>query len=290
MKINLNQILEENSNNKEFISFIKENQINEKILSTHYDLIQEYLISYHLCKKREDIAKCQQKVPGYRLKLVINSNQKITKVLTDCIHTINNLKEKEETDNFLIRHYPNKLLSLSLSQNFITTGKARLEVLNYSKEYLKLNTNDYPGLYLHGDTGVGKTYIFILLANKLIQKNYTVAFVIWSEFINEIKANFENNSDKFKKLEKLKNSDFLFIDDLGGESISTWERDELLFPILNARTLPLKTTFINSNYSLNELAQCYTLKRDKLEEVKVKRLIDRIKKLTKTIRLTNFKN
>lgn len=285
MKSNLNQILEENENNKEFINFINNNQINEKVFSENYDLFQEYFTSYNLCKKRENISKCQQKIPGYRLKLTINSNQKITAVLTDCLHRINNIGQKEVIDKFLIRHYDESLLSLSLSKDFIAVGRERLEVVNYLKETLKLK-NNHPGLYLYGDTGVGKTFIFILLANKLIQKKYTVAFISWPEFIIEIKKNFKNDNDNNKKIEQIKNSDFLFIDDLGGESISSWERDELLFSILNSRVLPLKTTFINSSYSINELAHSYRLQNNKIEEVKVKRLIERIKKLTVPIKLT----
>lgn len=285
MKNDLKQILKQNETNKEFINFINENKINEKTFNDNYDLFQDYLISYNLCKKRENLSKCQQKIPGYRLKLAFNTSQKITTILTDCLHRINNLGQKEIINNFLIRHYDDSLLSLSWSKNFIVAGKERQEIVNYLKETLK--QKNYRGLYLYGDPGVGKTFIFILLANKLIQKKHTVCFISWPEFIMEIKKSFKNGAnDMDKKIEQIKICDYLFIDDLGAESISSWERDEILFSILNARTLPLKTTFINSSYNLNDLMQCYRLQLNKIEEIKIKRLFERIKKLTNPIKLT----
>lgn len=284
MNNTLKQMLQQNENNKELSNFINDNQINEKSFNDNYELFQNYLTSYNLCKKRENIVKCQQEIPGYRLKLIINSNQKISTILTDCLHRINTLGQKEVINKFLIRHYDDSLLSLSWSKDFIAVGRERQEIVNYLKETLKLK--NYPGLYLYGDPGVGKTFIFILLANKLIQKKHTVCFISWPEFIMEIKKSFKNENDMNKKIEQIKICDFLFIDDLGSESISSWERDELLFSILNARILPLKTTFINSSYSLNDLAHCYRLQANKIEEIKIKRLIERIKKLTIPINLT----
>lgn len=283
MKNTLTQILKENENNKELISFITDKKITEKLYQQHFEIFQAYLNSYNLCKRKENISKCQQEIPGYRLKLFINNNQEISNVLTDCLHRINSLGQKEVIDKFLIRHYDDSLLSLSLSKDFIITGRDRQEIISYVKQ--TLNAKNYPGLYLYGESGLGKTFIFILIANKLIQKKNTVCFISWPEFIMEIKKSFKNNNDMDKKIEQIKTCDFLLIDDLGSESISSWERDELLFSILNARVLPLKTTFINSSYNLNELAQCYRLQRTKIEETKIKRLIERIKKLTIPIKL-----
>ncbi|MDQ7983220.1 MAG: DnaA/Hda family protein [Spiroplasma sp.] len=285
MAENLSQIIKTNENNKELTEFIATNKITNKLFNNYYQLFQDYLTSYNLCKKRENLNKCQQEIPGYRLKLIIN-NQKITTVLTDCLHRINNLDQKQVMNKFLIRHYDDSLLSLSWSKDFLVVGQERQEIVNYLKQTLKLKS--YPGLYLYGESQVGKTFIFILFANKLIQKKHTVCFISWPEFIIEIKKNFSNKTenDNNSKMEQMKNCDFLFIDDLGGESITAWERDELLFPILNARVLPLKTTFINSSYNINELMQCYRLQANKIETIKVKRLIERIKKLTKPIELT----
>ncbi len=284
MTENLSQLLKTNENNKEFTEFIEKNKITDKLLNDNYQLFETYLTSYNLCKKRENINKCQQKIPGYRLKLIINSNQQISTILTDCLHRINNLDQKQVMNKFLIRHYDDALLSLSWNKDFLVVGRERQEIVNYLKQTLK--AKNYPGLYLYGDSQVGKTFIFILLANKLIQKKHTVCFISWPEFIIEIKKNFNNENDNSNKIDQIKNCDFLFIDDLGSELVTAWERDELLFPILNARILPLKTTFINSSFSIDELTDCYSKQYNKIEETKVKRLIERIKKLTLPIKLT----
>lgn len=283
MQNNFNQFLIDNENNKELINFITDNKISEQLFNDYYDVFQEYLSSCNLCKKRENITKCQQKIPGYRWKLFMQNNQ-ISIVLTDCLHRINKLDQKEAIDKFLIRHYPDSLLSLSWTKDFKVIGRERLQIASYLKELLK--TKNYLGLFLHGETGTGKTFIFILIANKLIQKKHTVAFISWPQFVNEIKSNFENRAENTKKIEQVKTAEFLFIDDLGSESITPWERDELLFSILNARDLATNTTFINSSYNLNQLANSYNLSKSKIEEIKIKRLLERIKRLTIPINLT----
>lgn len=284
MTENLSQLVQTNENNKEFIEFIEKNKITDKLFNDNYQLFERYLTSYNLCKKRENITKCQQEIPGYRLKLIINSNQQINTILTDCLHRINNLDQKQVMNKFLIRHYDDALLSLSWNKDFLAIGHERQEIVIYLKQILK--TKNFPGLYLYGASQTGKTFIFILLANKLIQKKHTVCFISWPEFIIEIKKSFNNENENSNKINQIKNCDFLFIDDLGSESVTAWERDELLFPILNARILPLKTTFINSSFSIDELINCYSKQYNKIEEIKVKRLIERIKKLTLPIKLT----
>lgn len=282
MEHNLTQFLEEYENNKELITFITENQISEVLFNQYYQVFQDYLNSSNLCKRRENIEKCQQAIPGYRWKLFM-SNGQITTVLTDCLHRINKLDQKEAIDKFLVRHYPDSMLSLSWTKDFIVVGRERLQITSYLKELLK--TKNQLGLFLYGEPGIGKTFIFILIANKLIQKKHTVSFISWPQFISDIKANFDKSANNVQLIEQVKESDYLFIDDLGGESITAWERDELLFPILNARSLNLKTTFINSSYTLNALAECYRVRQSPLDEVKIKRLTDRIKRLTIPINL-----
>lgn len=281
MSHSLAQFLKEQINNKELTTFITKNKISAKSFNQHYKLFMNYVNSYELCK-RENINKCQQEIPGYRRKLVM-SNGQITTVLTDCLHRINKLDQKEAMDKFLIRHYPDSMLSLSWTKDFIVVGNERLQIATHLKEIL--NEQTQTGLFLYGDPGIGKTFIFILIANKLIQMKNTVSFISWPQFISDIKANFDKSANNVQLIEQVKSSDYLFIDDLGGESITAWERDELLFPILNARSLALKTTFINSSYTLNALAECYRVRQSPLDEVKIKRLIDRIKRLTIPINL-----
>lgn len=281
-------ILKENINNAELHDFIKSNNLTNNTLEPYIDLLKIYINSYNLCKKRESLNKCIQNVKGYRYKLVLLPNQKISLALTDCLHSINRSVQKQVHNNFLIKYYDDKLLSLSWSKDFNVSNNARKEIIQYLHQSLKHKS--YQGLYLYGDTGTGKTFIFILFANKLIQKNQTVCFIIWPEFVMNIKKSFKTDIDTNQQIEQLKSCDLLFIDDLGGETVSAWERDELLFSILNARILPLKTTFINSNYSINELYQHYYLRSSKSEEIKVKRLLERIQTLTIAIELTSKKS
>lgn len=284
-KDSIENLISKNIHNKELINFIEENKITNELFSNNIYIFDRYLKSYDLCKRKENIQKCEQEVKGYRYQLLLKNN-KLQLILTDCLHRINAKNQKEANANFLIRHYDENLLFLNF-KDFVANDEPRNFILNYAQQLSKKNKNQ-TGLYLYGGTNVGKTFIFILLANKLIEKKETVCFIHWPQFVNEIKQSFRNDSDYSNKVENLKKCQYLFLDDLGSETISAWERDELLFSILDSRVSPInhKTTFINSNLNLKQLEERYSIDyNNKFEKIKVNRLIERIKKISQPINL-----
>jgi DNA replication protein DnaC len=80
-------------------------------------------------------------------------------------------------------------------------------------------------------------------------------------------------------VDKMKNADVLFLDDLGAEDTSTWFYNEHLLIILNHRMQNNKITFFNSNLSMESLEKKLLILTKK--SANVNRLLDRIKALTK---------
>ena len=143
-------------------------------------------------------------------------------------------------------------------------------------------------IYLCGANGIGKTTLAIALANKRYQKNNVkTLYVSWPDFIEKCK-DFKNNTNF---LNEVKNANYVIIDDLGGESISKWSRDEILFSVINYRLEKNLNTIIISNYTQKELLNRYKINNED-DDKQTRSLVSKINGLTKPIDLAgrNYRN
>ena len=78
-------------------------------------------------------------------------------------------------------------------------------------------------------------------------------------------------------MESIRTLDYLVIDDLGGENVTPWSRDEVLSSIITYRIQNQKPTFYTSEYGKEELMKIYTLRiKDARDKIKVERLLQSI--------------
>ena len=123
---------------------------------------------------------------------------------------------------------------------------------NEIKKLFKTKRN----LYVWGKTGRGKTHMEYYLANYYNKKGMNVYVELFSETMRKVKAEFD--VDKTKVIVKrMKDTQVLFIDDLGNEMSTKFSIQEVLINILNYRYEHNKPTVITSNYSLDNLFKEY---------------------------------
>ena len=76
----------------------------------------------------------------------------------------------------------------------------------------------------------------------------------------------------------------MVLDDIGGENLSAWSRDDILLPLLDARMEQHRLTLFTSNYSMVELKErLETTSRGVREPVAAERLFERLKTLSSEI-------
>ncbi len=154
-------------------------------------------------------------------------------------------------DNFNLDYYPNDGESK-------ISPKLRMEK-NFS--FIKKFAEEFPkgeNLLFIGGTGLGKTHLSIALGNELLKKGYSVYYASADEFISNLERERYNRSNlKIDVYETSNDCDLLIIDDLGTEFLTNFGKSAI-YNIINSRILKGKSTIVNTNLTMAEIAEKYT--------------------------------
>ncbi|MDO4976300.1 MAG: ATP-binding protein [Eubacteriales bacterium] len=179
---------------------------------------------------------------------------KIRNILFEQSNLTEAIKE-HNFDTFQIRYYSNEIpagAKLSPRQNMY-------KVLDLCKEYLKTFSSK-PGqnLLIHGNAGVGKTFLSTCLAAEAIKAGHSVLYLTSYQLFEQLaEYTFHREKNQENPRPLLMDTDLLIIDDLGTEMNNSFINSEL-FLCINERILNKKSTIINTNFSLKQINQTYT--------------------------------
>ncbi len=145
-------------------------------------------------------------------------------------------------------------------------GHSVLSVMrnNFDKAQIFADTFDKSGanLYMYGSAGTGKTYLSSCIANRALERGFSVyyqsAFQLLDMF-EKLKFNRydEDESSNAEYAAKYTYSvDLLIIDDVGTEFVSSYS-SATLFDIINSRLISGKSTIISSNLSPSKIDETY---------------------------------
>lgn len=111
------------------------------------------------------------------------------------------------------------------------------------------------GLFMIGNTGLGKTHLSLAVANELIRKGYCVIYGSVPELLRRLdKEQFKNAEGD--TMELVTNCDLLILDDLGAEN-NTDRYTSLLYEMINARQSRSLPMIINTNLKMEQIKARY---------------------------------
>ena len=209
-------------------------------------------------------------------------NGEISLSLQPCHFGQSYYADQKILSDILLKNISDKILltkpsDLTIIKDPESNGKAVVKILS---DYIKNPENK--GIYLYGQGGCGKSTLMGFLIRCLVTKGYKCGFIHFPTFLMDIKASFGNEGIN-NSIELMKNLDYLVIDDVGGENVTPWSRDEILSAVIAYRLQNQKATFFTSEYSLERLKKIYSLKTGDKENVE--RLISRMKAISKPVEL-----
>ncbi|MEY8445252.1 primosomal protein DnaI [Enterococcus ratti] len=256
---------------------------------TQADIEKSYAKLYEFVQEKR---KYQQNdptmiAPGYEPKLTLNFHYvDVTYVPTEALLA---KKRQEEIRNRMKSvDMPKDIQDASFKNFERTDGRntASFEALNFVEQYSADPKAYHKGLYLVGSFGVGKTYLLGATARELAEKGFTTTLVHFPTFAVEMKQAI-GKDQVAEKLDAVKRAPVLMMDDIGADAMSSWIRDEVFGVILQYRMQEQLPTFFSSNFTMEELEQHLSVtQRGDEEPLKAKRIMERIRYLTKEMEMT----
>ena len=120
--------------------------------------------------------------------------------------------------------------------------------------YLERHSHDDTWFIACGQSGCGKTLLGAIIANTLlVEKGRSVMYIIWTDFIGEIKRSMmgEKVSEVSVRMKEVKNAEVLFLDEVFKDYSPADKK--YLIEIINYRYSNDLKTIITSEKLLNEL-------------------------------------
>jgi primosomal protein DnaI len=273
---------EKAKDNKSFCLIAKSLDLPASTLKKYTTQLLDCSREYDNCKNCKGIEFCKNEITGEMLKASKSGNG------IDVSYVTCRYKQKDKyKENISIFDVPTSLRNANI-KDIILDGNRKEVIKNIQKFYKDYLDGKKPkGLYLVGDFGTGKSYIIAALFNSLAKDGKQSVIVHVPELIREIKDSFDK--DYSERFEILMNTELLLLDEIGAEYLTPWARDEVLEPILQHRMDENLTTFFTSNFDFKGLEKHFTING---EEVKAKRIMERIKYLSEEEKLIckNFRN
>lgn len=276
--------LEENFNiemkDDTFKRIVKGLDLSREELIKYTSRIKDSALELKNCKNCKNIMECKNTMCGYvYYPSILQDNLVFSYVPCKYKKKLDN--DTSYQNNIISFDMPKEIINASM-KDIYTDDKNRLEAIKWLTTFIKKieNGEKSKGLFLTGNFGCGKTYLVAAAFNELAKKGKKVACLYYPEFLRSLKERF---SDDYREIfDKVKKCDLLLIDDIGAETVTCWNRDEVLGTILQYRMQEDLPTFFTSNLSINEL-ETHLAYNDSEGKLKARRIIERIKYLTDNI-------
>jgi len=260
--------------------FIDEYQLtNDEIINNFLPLLI-VCENYEKCKNCKGYNECKlEGVKGYYNIPIIDYYGTISTEFKAC-------KYQEERNLYIYRDFEDEKLDWLLKPEDIKV-LGRNKLINLLGKLTK--DKNTKGIFIYGDNGVGKSYLSICCANRIVKsEGKQVAYVNVKKFVSSMTELIYKDKALFnEKLDIIKNAPYLFLDGLGNEKISKFTRDDIIMNILDYRSNKnLKNTVIISKYDFNKLKKLYTLDND----IQGENFVDLVKYMCDVVELVGLNN
>ena len=268
--------------NPEFKKLVNTLKIKENVAYKYTSNLERTVCELNNCSNCKSLHTCQNKVEGMVYYPTIK-DEKLEFNYVACKYKKKDIKQKEEIKSkFFEMPYDIKMAKMSN----IEINSTRAKIIKWINKFYDdfKSGKQTKGLYLSGSFGSGKTYILSALLNELSKLNYSCIIVYYPELLRSIKESF-NSDDYNERINEIKKCDLLLLDDIGAETTTPWNRDEILGTILQYRMDNKKATFFTSNLNLKELENHFIVNNKDEEVIKARRIMERVKYLTDALEL-----
>lgn len=146
---------------------------------------------------------------------------------------------------FDLRYYPDSVRE-TMHRNF-----------NFCFSYAENFSENSGNILMSGATGLGKTFLSLSIAKRVIEKGFGVIYASAQDLMNSLEKERFSNLEASNTLDAVLDCDLLIIDDLGAEFSTSFTLTSV-YNIVNSRINLNKPVIISTNLSLQELQDKYS--------------------------------
>ena len=269
--------------NDKFKALVARLKLKEKEALKYTSKLERTVSELNNCENCKHLFECKNEIEGF-VYYPENHEDRLKFSYVACKYKKKELKKENEMKS--IFYEMPKEIKNAYMKDIDINDKNRIKAIKFLNDfYDKYGIKTVKGCYLHGSFGCGKSYLVAALLNELAKKDIKVIMIYYPEMLRKLKESF-NDGDNFSNyMRDLKNVDILMIDDIGAESVTPWNRDEVLGTILQYRMDNKLPTFFTSNFTIDELESHFANTNNKDDIVKSRRIMERIKYLTEDIEI-----
>ncbi len=130
------------------------------------------------------------------------------------------------------------------------------KVLGFCRSYAEKFTPNSQGLFMFGETGLGKTHLSRAIAGVVAAKGYNVVCGTAPDLLRRIENEHFRRTEDDGTLDRILEADLLILDDLGAEFSSSFTQS-VVYHILNSRISSEHPLIVTSNLTVQELSEKY---------------------------------
>ncbi|MDE6665884.1 MAG: ATP-binding protein [Ruminococcus sp.] len=130
------------------------------------------------------------------------------------------------------------------------------EILGIMKRYAENFTEHSKSLLISGKTGLGKTHLSLAVANKVLEKGYSVVYDSAINILKEMEKEHFSREHTSEMTDLVMQTDLLILDDLGTEH-TTQFYSSTIYNVINTRLNRNKPTIISTNLDNNDIKHRY---------------------------------
>ncbi|CAI2590369.1 Primosomal protein DnaI [Apilactobacillus kunkeei] len=283
-----------NERYQQSVNAVLNNEDVNSFLNKHKDELEDDVVKRSMSKLYEFVQENNKlknnqptTIPGYTPVLVVNKGLiDISYVPTQ--ETKDNMKKAKVLKRIHAVAMPKNIKNVTLDQFDLSENDYRMNAMRLVTDFIEEYTNTpkkwHQGMYLYGEFGVGKTFLMAAMANELAKNGFEVTLVHFPSFAVEMKSAISSNLVA-DKLDAIKKTPVLILDDIGADSMSSWVRDDILGVILEYRMQNSLSTFFTSNFSMKQFEEEHLAVNNKgdVEPLKAKRIMQRVHYLAKEV-------
>ena len=248
---------------------LSDGQVGRDFIEENWVEFLDFQEDVQKCKDCKGLYQCHKVSKGMKQAVHVE-NRHLKTVLVPCKYGKEILEKQNILSHITVSNVSDDLLLSDLKSIKDIMNKELASTIDHF-----LSNTSKKGLFICGPSGCGKSTLAGFLTRSLAKQGYRLGYIHFPTYLIDLKNSFSEFGND-NNIEELRNVDYLVIDDLGGENVTSWSRDEVLSAVLTYRSQNKKITLFTSQYGQDDLIKIYTLKKDAREKIKVERLLNTI--------------